>query len=269
MQLLAVERRAAAARRQQTHQGADRRGLAHAVAAEQRHDLAGADVEAHVEQHLRGAVAGCEFFDREHALHLLAEIGGDHLRVGAHLRRRAARQDAAVDQHRDAVRQREHRVHVVLDQHHREAALQAAQRRDQPLGLVAAGAGHRLVEQQQLRLHRQRDRELQRALLAVRELAGRHVGALGEADLRERGQRGRVQRRLVGRATEEAEARPRARLHGERDVLQHREARQDRGDLERAREPARGARVHRQRASRPRRRTRCARRRARAARRSG
>ena len=40
-------------------------------------------------------------------------------------------------------------------------------------------------------------------------------------------------------ASEEAEARPDARLHRERDVLQRREARQDRGDLERAREPAR------------------------------
>ena len=45
---------------------------------------------------------------------------------------------------------------------------------------------------------------------------------------------------------EEAEARAAARLHRERDILERREAGQDRGDLERSRQAHRRARVHRQ-----------------------
>jgi hypothetical protein len=44
-------------------------------------------------------------------------------------------------------------------------------------------AGHRLVEQQQLRLRRQRQRQFQRALLAMRKIAGQRVAAPAEADL--------------------------------------------------------------------------------------
>src|SRR5262249_47305593 len=80
------------------------------------------------------------------SFHLVAEIGRRHLRVGAHLLRRAARKHAAVDQHGDAVGEREHGGHVVLDQHHGKASLQSAQQADEARGLFAAGARHRLVE---------------------------------------------------------------------------------------------------------------------------
>ena len=50
---------------------------------------------------------------------------------------------------------------------------------------------------------------------------------------------GSVERRLVGGAAEEAEARAGARLHRERDVFQHRKSRKDRRDLKAARQPAR------------------------------
>src|SRR5215218_5027848 len=56
----------AAARRNQPHDGVDRRGLAHAVAAQERHDLAGPDRKRDVEQHLRGAVGGLEVRDGQH-----------------------------------------------------------------------------------------------------------------------------------------------------------------------------------------------------------
>ena len=142
---------------------------------------------------------------------------------------------AAVDQHRDAVGEREHRVHVVLDQQHREAALEAAQQL-RPAARVSSrpGAGHRLVEQQQLRLHRERDGELQRALLAMRELAGRTSRAVGEPDLLER-------RHAPARS-----ARPRRAARPKKRKLEPVRActasatfssavkpRQDRGDLER------------------------------------
>ena len=51
--------------RQQPHEGADRGGLAHAVAAHQAHHLARTDGEVDAEQHLRLAVAGLQPRDVE------------------------------------------------------------------------------------------------------------------------------------------------------------------------------------------------------------
>ena len=93
---------------------------------EQRHDLAGADSQRDVEQHLRRAVGRLKI-DAPPA------SGGSPRRD----RRRAPRRwrgspparrgdDAAVDQHGDAVREGEHRLHVVLDQHDGVAPLQRA-----------------------------------------------------------------------------------------------------------------------------------------------
>src|SRR4051812_21040880 len=47
---------------------------------------------------------------------LLAQIGAAHVGICANCRRLSRRNHAAVDQHGDAVGEREHRVHVVLDQ---------------------------------------------------------------------------------------------------------------------------------------------------------
>jgi hypothetical protein len=161
--------------------------------------------------------------------------------------RTAAGEDAPVDHHRDAVGEREHRGHVVLHQDHGETALEPRQQRHQPVGFLAAGAGHRLVEQDQLRRHGERDGEFERALLAVGQRAGWHMDAFAEPDFFERRAGGAVERRLRRGAAEEPEARSAARLDRERDVFQRREARQDRGDLERSREAQSGACVHRQR----------------------
>jgi hypothetical protein len=100
------------------------------------------------------------------------------------------------------------------------------------------GAGERLVEEEELRLGRERDRQFELALFAMREETGRKMGARGEGDGVEKLHRRLVQRRLLGSVAEEAEARAGTRLHGERDVFQRREAGQDRGDLEGARKPA-------------------------------
>src|SRR4051812_49418969 len=43
----------------------------------------------------------------------LAEVHGFHLRVARHLLRRSLRQQSAIDQHGDAVGEREHQVHVM------------------------------------------------------------------------------------------------------------------------------------------------------------
>ena len=54
---------------------------------------------------------------------LFAEIGLAHRRIGTDRGRVAGRDDAAIDQDADAIRQREHRIHVVLDQEDRDARL--------------------------------------------------------------------------------------------------------------------------------------------------
>ena len=61
-----VEDRAAAGGGQQAHDGLNGGGLAHAVAAQQGHHLAGADPESDVEQHLRGAVRGLQMLHGKH-----------------------------------------------------------------------------------------------------------------------------------------------------------------------------------------------------------
>src|SRR2546423_15045145 len=57
------------------------------------------------------------------SLHLLAEIGRDDLRVGAHLRRGSPREGAAVDQHREGIRGRENRRHFWPDPPHSQTAV--------------------------------------------------------------------------------------------------------------------------------------------------
>ena len=55
----------AASRGQEAHDGLQRRGLAGAVAAHQRHDLAAAQGEVHAEQHLRLAIGRPQAFRHE------------------------------------------------------------------------------------------------------------------------------------------------------------------------------------------------------------
>src|SRR5665647_2515356 len=58
---------------------------------------------------------------------VVAEIGALDLVVGADLRRRAGGDDAAIDENADAVGEREHGRHVVLDQHDGNLAAQFLQ----------------------------------------------------------------------------------------------------------------------------------------------
>ena len=53
---------------------------------------------------------------------------------------------------------------------------------DDAVDVLVRHAGGRLVEQHHLRVERQRGGDLQRALAAIGQLAGRAVGELGEAD---------------------------------------------------------------------------------------
>ena len=125
-------------------------------------------------------------------------------------------------------------------------ALQPPQGLDDALRFLVPGAGKGLVEKEQLRLGRKRDGEFELALLAVGEQARRACARGAEADRVETIHRGLVQGLLPRGIAEEAEARSGARLNRQRHVLEGREARQDRGDLERAGEAAPTRCVHRQ-----------------------
>ena len=78
-------------------------------------------------------------------------------------------------------------------------------------------------------------------------LATSDVGAAGEADARERRARRLAQLGLAARVAPEAEGVAGMRLHRERDVVERGEIEEQRGDLERAREPELAAAVGRQR----------------------
>src|ERR1035438_1428177 len=126
----------------------------------------------------KGAASANSSLDMAGHRMLIAEIGALDFLIAADLRRPPGSDDAAIDQHADAVGEREYRVHVVLDQHDGDFAPQLLQQLYHARGFGDAEAGHRLVEQQQSRFCRERDGELKFALLAMAEPRNHHVGAM-------------------------------------------------------------------------------------------
>ena len=128
----AFEADRAGARMQHAGEGFERRALAGAVAAKQRHDFALAHRHGDVEQNVGIAVIGIDALDLDHgygaagaafaALFMAlswrhpAEIGLPHQRIAGDFLRRAFGQHAAFVQNGDALGKFEHRVHVVLDE---------------------------------------------------------------------------------------------------------------------------------------------------------
>ena len=113
---------------------------------------------------------------------LLAEVGADHVRVALHLGRGAGgdRRSEVDDEH--AVGEVHHQAHVVLDHDHRHVQL-VPDVEDVPrhvLGLLDVHAGDRLVEQQQLGLHRERAAQLDALLHPVRQQPDRVAAPLRE-----------------------------------------------------------------------------------------
>ena len=113
-----------------------------------------------------------------------AEIGLDDGRVGADLVGRALGQHATVAQHRYLGSDLEDDVHVVLDEDQRDllALPQVVDALDHPPALVGAHAGGRLVEQQDLGIEHQRERDIEQLLVAVREIGRGDSELLGKAE---------------------------------------------------------------------------------------
>ena len=118
---------------------------------------------------------------------LLAKIGAFDLVIAADRGRFVAGDDAAVNQNGNAVGEREHRIHVVFDQHHGAFPTQSLQQFHHTPGFRHAKPGHRLIQQQQLRLGGQRDCKLKLTLLAVAQFRHRDVRTMRETDPRQRG----------------------------------------------------------------------------------
>src|SRR6267142_2052543 len=169
-----------------------------------------------------------------------SEIGFLHDRRRNDFGGRALGDELALVQHDDAVGERAHHVHLVLDEQHGLVALRldVADQVEDHRHLVDAHAGGRLVEHEHLGLEREQDRHLELALVAVRKGGGDHVALRGERDALE------VVLCLVDEFDvrvphgEQALAGIGSRLYGEAHVLEHRKARKEIGELEGAADAA-------------------------------
>ena len=194
-------------------------------------------------QHLDRAVAAAQALDVQQGGHAdscrsrlaaqlgrraMAQVGLDHGRVGRHLGGRSLRDQLPLRQHPHVLGQVHHGLHHVLDHQHRHARLRnAAHHRHHLADLLRVQPGQHLVEQQQLRLGRQRPgqfqplapghREVGRGLVELRRQAHALRHGLG------RGQRGHPSRLVQVRA--------------DGDVLAHGLRREGLHDLEGARQP--------------------------------
>ena len=119
--------------------------------------------------------------------------------------------------------------------------LELAQHGGQRLLLLEAQAGSRLVEQQQRRVGGQRTRDLDHALRAERQVAGRLKHAIGQADAFELALRLGKQLALFGAVAPEHRAQralTRTQVAADSNVLEHRHLRDQLHVLKGAREPA-------------------------------
>ena len=215
--VLAVEVDAAARGLPQAHDGAQRGGLAGAVAAQEHRQLPARHLEIDAVQDVVGADVGM------HAFQLQQRAGVVHAASSTGARPRYAccttgeeitcsgspsAIKRAVVQHDDAVRQLAHHVHLVLDQQDGLAGLrlQSADQVEDHRHFIDAHAGGRFVEHVDLRVERHQQADLQLALVAVRQRCRRRHRAWQSAPpspapvRRARSGRGDGSRRATDRA---------------------------------------------------------------------
>src|SRR6516165_5964418 len=112
----------------------------------------------------------------------LAEIDLLDAGVARDLLRGALDEHRAVDEEGDAASELEHEVHIVLDQQHRYVVRQRRDDVEDHVPLRLGNSRRRLVQQQHARTAGYRQRDLQQALLAVREGAGLLVHHVGQPE---------------------------------------------------------------------------------------
>src|SRR6202167_235020 len=116
-----------------------------------------------------------------------AEIGGDEVRIVAHLFRRAVADLAAVVEHHDVMRQSHHDADIVLDQDDGgfQRAVGVQDEAAHLALLVLVHSGHRLVEQQQRRSADQSASKIDALLHAVGEGGDNGVAMPGQFEKRD------------------------------------------------------------------------------------
>mmetsp|Transcript_1047 Transcript_1047/g.2758 ORF Transcript_1047/g.2758 Transcript_1047/m.2758 type:complete len:297 (+) Transcript_1047:2737-3627(+) len=191
------------------------------------------------------------FSPRSVGLVASAQIGFDDLLVALHLGRRALGDLLAVVQHRHAVAQAHHQLHVMLDQQDGAAVLadavdQLAQH--DLFGRIHAGGG--LIERDQLGVGGQGPGDLQAALVAVAQSPRLEFGVLADADVVQQLLGTRLDGSLLGlerrRAQHGAEQTGTgADVAADHHVLQRRHLGEEADVLEGARDAGLGDLVHR------------------------
>ena len=173
--------------------------------------------------------------------------------LAAHLIGRAVADLLAVVEHDHAIGDVHHHAHVVLDQHDRRAVLLVDVEHEAAhvLLFLDVHAGHGLVEQQQRRLGRERAREFDALLQAVRQPADRRLAdVLDLQEVDDLLDLAPVLQLLASRATDVDRLLEEVRVHLEvapgHDVVEHAHALEQRDVLERARDALRRGlvRVH-------------------------
>ena len=167
-----------------------------------------------------------------------ADVHALHFRIGADCLGIAFDQHLAFVHHGDLVGDCEDAVDVVLHQQHGHVLRKAANQCRDALALGGGESHQRFVEQQRMRLGRQRNADFHQALAAVRQIA--HGDVLDAFEAEEAHELARLRVHLLERAgfAKRMKALARARLHAEPQVLPHAERREQAGDLERSRQPA-------------------------------
>ncbi len=235
---------------QHAHPGLEQGGLAHAVAAQQRHHLSRAHIEVDVANGQAAAVAGAEpaaakqlarvrRLDRTRRArrrrlsgNARPQVGFAHRRVHGHLGWGTFGDHLAHVQDGDAFGQGQHAVDVVLDQQHGARAGDAPDDPADPLAVRLGQAGQRLVQQQQRRIAGQGHGDVQQALLAVRQILAAPRSAFHQADRRQQLPHPRVTPRVPVGIPEHRGRAAVGRLHRQAQVLEHAQAVEYRDDLE-------------------------------------
>jgi len=141
-------------------------------------------------------------------------------------------QHLAVAQYADRTRDLEDDIHVVLDEDERHllALPQAIDLVDHAPAFLRAHAGGRFIEQQHARLQHQRQRDIQKLLVAMRQIGRQGIGLVAQAEHVHHLTRALAtfgQRKLPAEHGGAAAM----RLHGGIERFRHGERREDAGDL--------------------------------------
>src|SRR3990172_1458698 len=172
-----------------------------------------------------------------------AKVSLLHDRRGDHRLRFAVGDQLALVQHDDAVGERAHHVHLVLDQQDRLVALRLhlVDQVEHHRNLVHAHSGGRFVEHEYIGFEREQNRHLELSLIAVRQRGGHRVALFRERDAVQEVFRLLDQLGVAAPHGKQVLADAGARLNRKADIFEHGEARKQVGELERAANAALGS----------------------------